>query len=85
MTSTSNTVTGLDALRHGAAYLVDEDGHRLLGTAEEQLQLGPCWAHLRDGATGQWHVHPLHQASELNTPQILAMLQPFPPHFPQQA
>lgn len=71
-------ITALDALRAGVAYLVDEDGHRLKGTPEEQLLIGACWAHLRDGSNGQWHVHALREASELNDPRILDMLQPFP-------
>ena len=72
--------TALAALHHGAAYLVDEHGHRLPGTAEDQLAWpGVCWAHLRDGATGQWHVHELHTAAALDNPHILEMLLPFPP------
>ncbi|MBC6988538.1 hypothetical protein [Hymenobacter sp. BT491] len=78
-------ITALNALRTGAAYLVDEDGKRLRGTPEEQLQTGACWAHLRDGDTGEWHVHALRQASELEGAGILAMLQPFPAEYPAEA
>jgi hypothetical protein len=70
--------TALEALRAGAAYFVDEDGHRLPGLPEEQLLMGACWAHLRDGSTGTWHVVQMQQASELAQPAILAMLLPFP-------
>lgn len=70
--------TAIQALQSGAAYLVDENGARLSGSPAEQLEVGTCWAHLRDGSTGQWHVHQFSHASELNTPRILEMLLPFP-------
>ncbi|MDF7810474.1 hypothetical protein [Hymenobacter sp. YC55] len=71
-------VTAVEAMHAGVLYLVDEHGQRLTTSFEEQLQSGKCWAHLRDGATGQWHVHEFSQAAELNETRILEMLQPFP-------
>ncbi len=62
----------------GAAYLVDENGQRLTGAPEQQLLAGECWAHLRDGSSGQWHVHKLREAAQLGTPRLLEMLLPFP-------
>lgn len=71
-------ITAADAIRAGVLYLVDEDGNRLTGTPEEQLLAGQCWAHLRDGATGEWYVHPFKQAAYLNDPSILSIVLPFP-------